>query len=201
MDIGKLLSKLDYRGFKPFFVADKAEAVELILSLIPKTDSIGFGGSTTVTELNLHNELSKRGNTVYHRDLAPLIPADRILKSAIFADWFIASANAITEDGELVNTDGRSNRVASLIYGSKNSLVVLGVNKIVKNIPDALKRIREIAAPLNCKRLNIDNPCVYGGSCKDCDPETTICKTTTVQHYPPSGREYYVIIINEALGF
>lgn len=201
MDLSVILSNLTSRGFKAYFVDDKESALRLITQLISPSDSVGFGGSETVTQLNLPAILHSRGNKVFHRGLQSDTPPQQVMKDASVADWFISSANALTADGVIVNTDGRSNRVSGQIYGGGNTLIVLGINKIVPGVFDAFKRIKEIAAPLNCKRLNIDNPCVRGGDCADCSSETTICRTSVIQQRPPSGKNYYVIIINEVLGY
>lgn len=177
MNLQKTLSNLKKRGFKTRFVNSSAEALELICALIPPDDAIGFGGSRTVDDLNLPLILAARGNRVYHRGYLKSVNSDEVISRGLTADWFISSTNAITEDGELVNTDGRGNRIAGQIIAGKNTLIVCGVNKLVADLPAAFERIRTVAAPLNCKRFGKTTPCVTGGSC-------TIAAQTT-----PSARQ------------
>lgn len=201
MNIEKTVNNLTRNGFKAFFVEDEKEAVQKILSLIPVSESAGFGGSATLTALNVAELLQARGNRIFHRSLTKGLSQEEIVRNAAFADWFLMSSNAVTEEGELVNTDGNGNRVSASIYGGKNTLVVAGVNKIVPDLASAFERIRTVAAPLNARRFNRPTPCTSGGSCKDCPAELTLCKSTVIQHRPSTSKNHYVILINKNLGF
>lgn len=132
----------------------------------------------------------------------PDVNPDEVMKKAVFADWFLTSTNALTEDGEFVNVDGNCNRIASMLYGGKNTVFVLGVNKIVKDVPAALERIRTVAAKKNCLRFGyLSNPCVIGGDCKDCPKDTNICHATSIITLPPRSKTVYVVIVNKELGY
>lgn len=153
MDVYELSKKLESKGFKVFYTNTIAETRGLLTELIGRTDTVGAGGSATLDEIGIGEALKERGNTVYIRRLMPDVNPDEVMKKAVFADWFLTSTNALTEDGEFVNVDGNCNRIASMLYGGKNTVFVLGVNKIVKDVPAALERIRTVAAKKNCLRF------------------------------------------------
>lgn len=200
MDIKKLLQNLTNRHFVPFFTKTKEDAINLILELIPQKSSIGFGGSVTVEELDLVNQI-KEHYKLLHRSLYPQDYADKLYNEMQSADWYITSTNALSMSGELVNIDGRANRVAAMLYGPKNILVVCGVNKIVQDVNEAIWRARNVAAPLNALRLDKKTPCAYTNKCGDCLSPDTMCKATVIQHHPTSGKNVYVIIIDQKLGY
>lgn len=152
MDVYELSKKLESKGFKVFYTNTIAETRGLLTELIGRTDTVGAGGSATLDEIGIGEALKERGNTVYIRRLMPDVNPDEVMKKAVFADWFLTSTNALTEDGEFVNVDGNCNRIASMLYGGNNTVFVLGVNKIVKDVPAALERIRTVAAKKNCLR-------------------------------------------------
>ncbi len=185
MDVYELSKKLESKGFKVFYTNTIVETRGLLTELIGRTDTVGAGG-----------------NTVYIRRLMPDVNPDEVMKKAVFADWFLTSTNALTEDGEFVNVDGNCNRIASMLYGGKNTVFVLGVNKIVKDVPAALERIRTVAAKKNCLRFGyLSNPCVTGGNCKDCPKDTNICHATSIITLPPRSKTVYVVIVNKELGY
>jgi L-lactate utilization protein LutB len=118
------------------------------------------------------------------------------------ADFFIASSNAVTEDGALVNTDGTGNRIAAMFFGPKKVIIVAGVNKLVPDLEAAMKRIKDVAAPLNAKRLGLKTPCAKTENCYDCSSHERICKITAVMDAPSSHTEkVYVILVGEELGY
>ncbi len=196
----KLLKNLKSRGFEPYYVNDCEEAKKLISDLVPKGSSIGFGGSVTVTEMGLLPYLSELGYVLYHRSL-PDYTAEDVYTLSHTADWFCSSTNALCESGDLVNIDGRANRVAEMLYGPKNILIVCGVNKIVKTIDEGIYRTRNVASPKNCVKLGKKTPCAVTGKCMNCNSPDTICKATVIQHHPTSGKRVCIVIINENLGF
>lgn len=202
MEIKNVISILRNKGYHVFYTNTVTETKSLLLELIKRGDSVGFGGSATLDEVGIGDALKERGSTVYCRRLMADTDPAEVLRKAIMADWYVTSTNALTEQGEFVNTDGNCNRIASQIYGGPNTVFVLGVNKIVPTINDAFKRINTEAAKKNCLRLGyLNNPCVTGGSCKDCPPETCICHATTIIHMPPRAKNMYVVIVNKELGF
>ena len=126
---------------------------------------------------------------------------DRIYRECFFADTYFSSSNAITEDGELYNVDGNGNRVAALLFGPKKVIIVAGVNKIVKNLDEAIKRNREIAAPANAKRLNKSTPCTKIGYCMDCKSPEKICREYTVIKSQKDKNRIHVIFLNDNIGY
>lgn len=202
MQIQNLLNNLTKRGFKPFYFDDKKDAVDFALDLIPQTASVGIGGSMTVKELGLDNTLAERGNTVYSHALVSPELRDKVYQLAGSADWYISSANALSQEGDIVNIDGSANRISALAFGVKNILYVLGTNKIASNLTSAIDRARNVAAPPNAKRLNKNTPCATSGQCCLCDSEDCICNATLISHHPTRYQEnVYIVIIGESLGY
>lgn len=202
MQTEKLMDNLKRKGFNPYFFEDKDSAVKFVLDLIPEKASVGFGGSMTVKELALDFALAKKGNTVYSYDTISPELKGRLHQLAGSSDWYISSTNALTEGGDFVNIDGTANRISALAYGVKNIIYVLGVNKISPDLECAIERVRNIACPLNARRLNKNTPCASTGECCYCDSDDCICNATLISHHPTRLQEnVYAIIINENLGY
>lgn len=199
----KLVETLRKNNFTATYVKNRGEAVKEIIELIPAEASVGFGGSWTVQELGVEALLVKRGNTTFNHGKPGLSPqeAKEIRKKELTCDVFICSSNAVTSKGELVNVDGVGNRVAAMIYGPKKVIVVVGVNKIVKDYDAAIMRIEQIAAPINNKRLSCPNPCTVTGECMDCQGPTRICNVTTIIRKRPGQTDMHIVVIGEELGF
>ncbi|HHW89385.1 MAG TPA: lactate utilization protein [Clostridiales bacterium] len=198
--INKTLNNLKKRTFSPYYYETAEEAIEKVFELIPKDAKVGIGGSMTITNMDIPNLLKNRGNQVLMAGYTDL-PKEQIYRQAAFADVYMTSANAITCDGEIVNIDGRGNRVAATIYGPPVVIAVVGVNKITDSLEDAIKRARNVASPQNCVRLNKKTPCAITGKCSYCYPPETICRNTVITHFPSSGKQYYVILVNQELGY
>ena len=195
---------LKKNGFTAYFAETSEEAKKLVMSEIPEksTVTVGLGGSVTVRELGLPEALQTAGHTVLDHWDASKSPAERAAArdAQVTADVFLSSSNALTEAGALVNSDGSGNRVASMIFGPKISIVVCGYNKLVKGIPEAMERIYRYAAPVNYKRLNLDTPCQKAIDCSQCSPKS--CRVTTIIEAPPLGKKkFVVVVVNEKLGF
>lgn len=196
-DIVEVLNK---KHFVASYVNDISEAKEKLISMIDEGASVAVGGSVTLTDIGLV-EILRNGKYKFF-DRYQQIPFDpdiiEIHKKSLAADFFITSTNAITKDGELVNTDCTGNRVAPMVFGPKNVIIVAGVNKIVDNLEDAFKRIREIA-PMNAKRIRHVTPCVETGRCMDCDCKHRMCNFTTIIHtgIKFEGRIKIIIIADE----
>lgn len=195
-----LLKNLEKRRFIPKYFETISEANEYIKTIIPKNSTIGFGGSVTVMEMDMLDALNKDYNLL-HRSLFDKKLSQEINNKMHFADWYISSTNAITVEGDLVNIDGRANRVADILNGPKNIIIVCGTNKIVNNITEGIERTRNIAAPLNAKKLNKNTPCTKTGKCEHCNSIETICNATVIQHHPTSDKNVFIIIINKNLGY
>jgi len=198
---------LEKNGFSVVIASSKEDAVEKVLGLIPLDAKVGVGGSVTVRELGLIEALSERGNRVVHHWL-PGVPIEGWLPFMVEAhnsDVYLCSSNAVTEDGKLVNVDSSGNRVASMIFGPGRVVVVVGVNKIVRDVEAGLKRLKEVAGPLNAKRHNIrELPCVKTGVCTDCDSPKRICRVITILERAPNRvrkPNITVVLVAEELGF
>lgn len=150
-----MINKLAARNMEGFYVQTKEEAKELALSLIPEGSSVGWGGSMTVKATGLLDALIEGNYKELNRDAAKTPEEkDRISKECFFADYFLTSCNAITEDGIMVNIDGNGNRVAAIVYGPSHVIVITGMNKVVRTEEDALSRARNEAAPINAQRFD-----------------------------------------------
>ena len=193
MDFSDLSKKLAYRGFIPVICKDKAEATQKILSLVPVDQTVGTGGSVTLAQLDVKTALAARGNVFFDRNA---------YQSAAHADWFLSSANALTEGGDIVNIDGSANRVSSLIFGVPNVIYAVGKNKIVKDLDAAIERIRNYTCHLNAVRLGKTTPCAVTGKCAYCTGKECMCNVTTIVHHPTRYQEkVYVLLIDEDLGY
>lgn len=201
MDLQTVAENLRKRRFEVTLAPNAAQAVQCALTLIPRGASVGFGGSATVKQLALDDALLANGCAIYAHGYVKPDQADRLYDLASRADWYIASANALTESGDIVNVDGTANRVASLIYGVKNVLYVIGKNKIVPDLDAAIDRVRNVVAPRNAKRLNRDVPCAQSGVCSYCDAPQCICNVTTIVHHPTKYQNRaHIVLIDEDLG-
>lgn len=200
----KVAKVLERRGFNTFLAPDKESAKNKILDIIPEKATVGIGGSITIRQLNIIEELEKRGHTIYHhwKEGLSLEEDLEIRKKELTSDVFLSSVNAITFSGELVNIDTVGNRVAAQIFGPKQVIIVAGKNKLVVNLETALWHIRNVVTPLNAKRLNIDVPCGELGYCvNECNSSKKMCRIITILEAPPSKTPFWVILVNEELGF
>ncbi|MBE6656115.1 MAG: lactate utilization protein [Ruminococcaceae bacterium] len=192
---------LEKRGFEAYTVENAEDARTLILSMIKKEESITWGGSATIAEIGLVSALKDGGYLVFDRDEVPPSERAAFAKAHFFSDWFLMSSNAITEDGELLNLDGTGNRVASLIFGPRNVIIVAGVNKITPDIDTAYARVRQVAAPRNAQRFPIQTPCKKTGKCADCLSPDTICVSLVRTRFSRQKGRVKVILIDGDYGF
>jgi L-lactate utilization protein LutB len=199
----KVVDALQKNRFSAAYFPTAAEAAQEILKLITPADTVGFGGSATVKEIGLLDELTKRGNTLFNHGQSGLTPEESldIRRKELTADVFLTSTNALTLDGQLVNVDGSGNRVAAMIFGPKKVIVVVGINKVVSDTHEAYKRIQFEAAPINNKRLNRPNPCTTSGICMDCQGPSRICNVTTIIKKASPQTPTFIFVIGENLGF
>jgi len=199
----KAIERLEGHDFKAIFIKTKEEVIEEIWKHIAPKQRIGVGGSLTIRDLGIVNQLENRGYTVYDH-WKPGLPKENVLefrKSQMTSDVFLSGANAITLNGELVNIDGIGNRVNSSIFGPGKVILVAGYNKIVEDVPEAIRRIKNVAAPLNARRLNIDVPCAKLGKCVDCNSPNRICRVIVIHERKPSLTDMLIILVGEELGF
>lgn len=199
MDINSVKNNFSKRGFSFDYFESVDDALSFIDDLVPKNCTIGFGGSETVLEIGLLDKL--RDRTLLHKALLPEENPTYLMDRMSRADWYVCSANAIAETGDIINIDGRGNRVAATVYGPQNILIVAGTNKLVPDIAAGIDRTRNVASPKNCVRLNKKTPCAVTGKCSRCNSPDTICKATVILHHPTTGKNVFLVVINKNLGY
>ncbi len=194
-NIGKTVENLKSRGFEARVFQTGAEVADYLCSTLLE-EEIAFGGSMTLTELGLFERLSAENKVYWHWK-------ESSKEAVAFAPVYLTSANALAETGEIINIDGSGNRVVSTLYGRKKVYFIVGVNKIAEDFDSALWRARNIAAPLNARRLNKNTPCAYGElKCHDCSSPDRICRGLVVLWNKTFGiDEAEVLIVNETLGY
>lgn len=197
----RLAKKMLTRDFQVQICATVQEAQRAALEIIGK-GSVGFGGSITVQDMQLYELLKQRGNGVYwHWKTVPELRS-AVFKAAREADVYVASANAVLEDGRIVNIDGNGNRVTCLINGPETVIYIIGKNKLAKDLDDGIARIKREACPQNAKRLGLATPCAANGKCKDCSAAQRMCNVTTIIERPTGmQKEVHVLLVNEELGY
>lgn len=200
-DFTNLKINLENKGYQVSVFDTKEAAAEYLDSQIHEK-TVGFGGSVTLHQMNLFAMLSKH-NTVYWHDEKPdNMSVMETRTAAAQAEIYISSVNGVSEQGEIVNIDNTGNRVAAISYGPSQIYLVIGANKVAPDYESALYRARNVAAPLNAKRLNRKTPCaVKGDKCYDCNSSERICRNLSVLWNKPMGAEYEVILIRENLGY
>lgn len=197
-----IIKNLEKRQMEGYYCATSAEAVQKALELMPAGSSIGWGGSMTLSETGLMDALRSADYNLIDRDTAKTPEEQRKLYGEICcADYFLMSTNAITLDGELVNIDGRGNRVAFLCYGPQNVLILTGMNKVTSDVESAIKRVKDVASPPNTVRLNKNTPCAVTGRCGDCLSPDCICSQTVITRRSGTPGRIKVILIGEELGY
>lgn len=209
--IEKTLAALKKNNMNAFFVESCSEAVELVKSMLNKGDIISFGGSVTLNESGVMELLRNGDYTVLDRFAEGVNPMD-IYAKTINADAYFSSSNAITENGELYNVDGLANRVSAITFGPKKVFIIAGYNKIVKDLDEAVLRVKTVAAPKNCVRLNKETYCAKNGKCvsllnanpgmtEGCQSDGRICRHYVVTAKQREADRINVIIIGEELGY
>ena len=202
--IEKTIKSLQKSNMSAYLVNSKEELIEKINSIVKEGSVVGCGGSMTLFETGVIDLLRSEQYNFLDRYKENLTPEqiEEIYKKSFSADAYFTSTNAITENGELYNVDGRGNRVAAMLYGPDKVIVVAGVNKIVKNIDEAIQRNKSICAPANTRRLGISNvPCYTTGECMDCSSQNRICCEYTVIKRQRIDNRMHVIFLNETLGY
>ena len=196
-----IINNMKKRKFDAYYVDNMDEAKEKIVELLGENKTIGYGGSMTLENSNMYDFLKSKGHKIINRNEYKTKEEIKELKKLLITcDAFFLSSNAITMDGELVNIDGNSSRVSFLTYGPDNVYVVVGMNKVTVDLETALKRARNVAAPINAIRLNRDTPCSKCGECRDCYENTICCNTVITRASREPGR-IKVILVGEDLGY
>ena len=210
MDIKKTIENLEKNNMKPYFVQSRNDVIPLLKELIGNDDTVAVGGSVTLSELGVLDYLRENHNFLDR--FASGLSRDEVMeifRESFFADTYISSSNAVTENGELYNVDGNGNRIAAITFGPKSVIIIVGVNKIVSDVDEAVKRVKNIAAPKNCVRLNKNTPCAKTGKCvfaddgigTGCTSPNRICSTYAVTGYQGTKGRIKVIIVDENPGY
>lgn len=198
----KVIKSLQKRRMLGYYCQTKEEALNKAMEIITPKSTISWGGSQSIMEIGLIDKLKAGDYTLFDRaTVQTKEEIDEIYKKAFSADYYLMSSNAITLDGKLVNIDGNSNRVAALVYGPSNVIIVAGMNKIENTEELALKRARNIAAPINAIRLNTNTPCASIGNCHDCKEDECICCNTVITRMSRIKDRIKVILVSEELGY
>jgi L-lactate utilization protein LutB len=182
-----------------FYAANKEEALKIALDLIPEGSSISMGGGMSVHEIGLSKALKEGNYNFIDRDAYE--DKRQAMLMAYDADFFLSSVNAMTDDGILVNIDGNSNRVSAIAQGPKHVIFIVGMNKVCKDVDSAMKRARNVAAPINAQRFGLDTPCAKTGSCMNCKSPDTICCQFLITRFSRHEGRIHVILVNDSLGF
>ncbi len=197
-----LIPKFERRNMQAFYCETSQQAKELVLSMIPEGSVVTSGGSVTLEQTGILKELQSDKYSYVGRSFSadPKEVQARFAQQ-VQADWYLLSTNAFTADGELVNIDGSSNRMAMLLHGPRNVIVVAGMNKFAKTREDALDRVHNVAAPPNAARLNKKTPCALTGLCGNCTSEDCICCQEVITRYSRIPGRIKIVLIGEELGF
>ena len=196
---GKVIKGLASRNMTGYYAKTGEEALRIALSLIPEGSTVTRGGCMSAAQIGLDDALQAGNYTFVDRD-----KTEDKRKAALMAydcDVFIASANAVTEDGVLVNIDGNANRVSAIAFGPRKVIFIVGMNKVTKDVDAAMKRARNEAAPINAQRFGLDTPCAKTGSCMNCKSPDTICCQFLITRYSKHKDRIHVILVDEQLGF
>jgi len=195
----EVIKGLESRNMTGYYAADKEEALKKALELIPEGSSVTMGGAMSAHEIGLVTALKSGNYDFIDRD-AYEDKREAMLK-AYDADFFLSSANAITNDGVMVNIDGNSNRVSAIAQGPKKVIFIVGMNKVCDDVEGAMKRARNVAAPINAQRFGLNTPCSKTGACFDCKSPDTICCQFLITRFSRHKDRIHVILVNDDLGF
>ena len=195
----KVIKGLQSRNMSGYWAESKEEALRLALELIPKGSTVTMGGAMSAREIGLVDAVKTDDYRFIDRDKAE----DRraAMLAAYDADVFLSSCNAITEDGVLINIDGNSNRVSAIAHGPKKVVMIVGMNKVCSDVDGAMKRARNVAAPINAQRFGLSTPCTKTGACMDCKSPDTICCQFLITRFSRHPGRIIVILVNDNLGF
>ena len=195
----KVIEGLKSRNMTGYYAANKEEALKKALELIPKNSTVTMGGGMSIFEIGLFDALQSEDYRFIDRD--KMEDKRAAMLAAYDADVFLSSVNAMTQDGQLVNIDGNANRVSAIAQGPKKVLFIVGMNKVCDDLDGAMKRARNVAAPINAQRFGLSTPCSKTGACMDCKSPDTICCQFLITRYSKHPGRIHVILVNDELGF
>ena len=195
----KVIKGLESRNMTGYYAGSRDEARKLALSLIGEGASVTMGGAMSAHEIGLVDALKAGNFNFIDRD--EYEDKRAAMLAAYDADVFLSSANAITEDGIMVNIDGNANRVSAICQGPRKVVFIVGLNKVAPDLDSAMKRARSVAAPTNAQRFGLNTPCCKTGTCMDCKSPDTICCQFLITRFSRHKDRIHVILVNESLGF
>ena len=194
-----VIKGLKSRNMSGYYASSREEALRIALELIPEGSSVTMGGAMSAHEIGLVDALKNGNYQFIDRDAYEDKRAAML--AAYDADVFLSSANAITSDGVMVNIDGNSNRVSAIAQGPKKVVFIVGMNKVCGDVDGAIKRARNVAAPINAQRFGLSTPCSITGACMNCKSPDTICCQILITRYSRHTDRIHVILVNDSLGF
>ncbi len=199
----EIADKMNKKGFIAECVSTGEEAKNRVLEILEGDSSVGIGGSVTVSKTGIYTALAENGFEIYSAAHAVKTGGDmdEARRKGLTADAYILSANAVTEDGCIINIDGTGNRVAAAIYGPEKVVYVIGKNKVVKDFTEGIERIKRNACPPNARRLGYNTPCAVTGKCADCRSKDRMCNVTSIVEFPLRGKQTHVIFIDADFGY
>lgn len=201
MNLTKTVGSLEKNGYKVSVFSTLAEADRYLNQQIDHT-TVGIGGSMTIEEMGSFKTLSEHNSVYWHWHPEDGLTVEDTRKKAMDTAVYLSSVNALSEDGELVNIDGAGNRLASTLYGHEKVYFIVGVNKICENLHQAIDRARNVASPLNAKRLDCETPCAINGDrCYDCHSNARICNAMVIHYKKMMSCEMEIILVEERTGF
>ncbi len=195
----KVIKGLESRNMSGYYAEDRETALQKALELIPEGSSVTMGGGVSVAEIGLVKALKEGSYNFIDRN--DYEDKRKAMLLAYDADVFLASCNAITEDGVLVNIDGNANRVSAIAHGPKKVVMIVGMNKVCSDVDGAMKRARNVAAPINAQRFGLSTPCAKTGACMNCKSPDTICCQFLITRFSRHAGRIHVILVNDNLGF
>ena len=195
----KAIAGLQSRNMTGYYAKDKEEALKIALGLIPKGSSVTMGGCTSSDEIGLTDAI-KNGDYNFI-DRSKYEDKRAAMLDGYNADFFISSVNGMSDDGILINIDGNANRVSAIAQGPKKVIFIVGMNKVCPDMDTAMKRARNVAAPINAQRFGLSTPCSSTGKCFDCKSPDTICCQFLITRYSRHKDRIHVILVNDNLGF
>ena len=195
----RVIKGLESRNMTGYYAETREEALQMALELIPEGASVGMGGCMSAAEIGLTEALRGGNYDFIDRDATP--NKREAMLATYDADYFISSANAMTEDGVLINVDGNANRVSAIAQGPRYVVFIVSMNKICPDVDSAMKRARNVAAPINAQRFGLATPCTRTGACMNCKSPDTICCQILITRYSRHEGRIHVILVNDELGY
>ena len=198
----RMIKNLEQRHYDAYFCKTAEDIRNQVKELIPEGSTISWGGSMTIRNSGVTKMLKAGNYEVFDRDdVTTQEDKLRIYRKAFECDYYLASVNAISEDGVIINIDGNGNRVAAITWGPEHVILIVSLNKVCQDVDAAIKRARSTAAPTNMARFDFKTPCQIDGSCHDCKSKDSICNYISIQRMSHPAKRHIVILTSEDLGY